>query len=163
MYKILDNENPLLRQISEEVDHSAFGEPWLKELADNLLAIMKETSAVGVAAPQVGIHKRIIVFGTAYTKTRKVELEIPNTVLINPCYKVLSDEKQIDYEGCLNVPETCALVPRAMEIEYSGYYLDGTSVTVQARGLEARILQHEIDHLDGILFLDRIEDPSSLT
>ena len=124
---------------------------------------MAEKGAVGVAAPQIGISKRVIVFGTNYTKRRKPEYPIPDTVLINPSIRILSEEIQTDYEGCLNCGELMGKVPRAMSIEYSGFNLEGNKITKQASGLEARILQHEVDHLDGFLFLDRIQDQSSLS
>jgi peptide deformylase len=98
-----------------------------------------EKGAVGVAAPQIGISKRVIVFGTSYTKNRKPEHHIPDTVLINPSLKILSDEIQIDYEGCLNCGELRGKVPRAMNIEYSGFDFTGNKITKQATGLEARI------------------------
>ncbi len=124
---------------------------------------MEEKGAVGVAAPQIGISKRVIVFSTSYTKRRKPKHPIPDTALINPSLNVLSDEVQMDYEGCLNCGEIMGQVPRAMEIEYSGFDINGNFITKKATELEARILQHEIDHLDGILFLDRVKDKESLT
>ncbi|EEZ95980.1 TPA: peptide deformylase [Legionella pneumophila] len=160
---LLDKENPILRQVAEPINASEFGTPWLKSLVQTMIDIMAEKAAVGVAAPQIGVSKRVIVFGTSYTKRRQPEYPIPDTALINPTLKVLSEEIQTDYEGCLNCDDIMGEVPRAMEIEYSGFDIEGNPVTKRARGLEARILQHEIDHLDGILFIDRIEDHSSLT
>lgn len=163
MNELLDKNNPILRQISEPVSESEFGSEWLNSLIQELFAIMKEQNAVGVAAPQIGISKRVIVFSTAYTKRQNLECQIPDTALINPSLKVLSEEIQTGYEGCLNCGETMALVPRAMEIEYFGYDINGNYVSKNASGLEARILQHEIDHLNGYLFLDHVVDKDSLT
>lgn len=160
---LLDKNDPILRQPSEAVAETEFSSPELKELADRLFKIMEETGAVGVAAPQIGISKRVIVFGTEYSKYRAPETHIPCTALINPSFKILSDEKEIGWEGCLNCGDLRGNVSRAVEIEYSGFDLDGNRITKQASGLEARILQHEIDHLDGFLFLDRMEDKDSLT
>lgn len=163
MKKLLDKDDPILRQIAEPITKSDFGSEWLKELIKEMFAVMENKGAVGVAAPQIGISKRVIVFSTAYTKRRKVEVDVPDTALINPSFKILSEEIQTGYEGCLNVEETMGEVPRAMEIEYSGFDLEGNLICKQAKGLEARILQHEIDHLDGFLFLDRVENKESLT
>lgn len=163
MKKLLHEDDPILRQTAEPIIETEFGSEWLKELVKDMFAIMENKCAVGVAAPQIGISKRVIVFSSLYTKRRKIEVEIPDTALINPSFKILSEEIQIGYEGCLNVEETMGEVPRAMEIEYSGYDLEGNLICKQAKGLEARILQHEIDHLDGFLFLDRIENRDTLT
>jgi len=163
MKKLLHKDDPILRQTAEPIIKSEFGSAWLKELVKDMFAIMINKGAVGVAAPQIGISKRVIVFSTAYTKRRKVEVDVPDTALINPSFKILSEEIQTGYEGCLNVEETMGEVTRAMEIEYSGFDIEGNLICKQAKGLEARILQHEIDHLDGFLFLDRIENKESLT
>lgn len=163
MIKLLEKDDPKLRLIAEPIVETEFGSEELKKLVEDLFVIMDENAAVGVAAPQIGISKRVIVFGTMSTNTRKPTNPIQNTALINPEYKILSDEIQIDYEGCLNCDFLMGLVPRAMEIEYSGFDPDGNPITKIATGLEARILQHEIDHLDGYLFLDRMENDSTLT
>lgn len=163
MNTLLDKDDPILRQTAEPITESEFGSSWLKELIKTMFGIMADKDAVGVAAPQIGISKRVIVFSTEYTKRRKPEYPIPDTALINPSLKILSKEIQNGYEGCLNCGEIMGEVPRAMEIEYSGFDIDGNRITKKASGLEARILQHEIDHLDGFLFLDRVEDQDSLT
>ncbi|MDI1353148.1 MAG: peptide deformylase [bacterium] len=163
MNELLDKENPILRQTAEPITATEFDNEWLRNLVQTMIDIMAEKGAVGVAAPQIGISKRVIVFGTNYTKRRKPEHPIPDTVLINPSLRVLSEEIQTDYEGCLNCGELMGKVPRAMTIEYSGFDLTGNKITKQVTGLEARIVQHEIDHLDGFLFFDRVEDQDSLT
>ena len=162
MQRILDKEDLVLRAMAEAVDISEYGSNWLIDLANNMISIMKEMGAVGVAAPQIGVSKRVIVFGTTYTKNRKIDIPVPDTVLINPSLKVLSEEIQIGYEGCLNCGDLRGEVPRAMEIEYSGYDLHGTFFSKRASGLEARIVQHEIDHLNGILFFDQVKDKRTL-
>lgn len=163
MNRILDKDDPILRQTAEPVAESEFGSEWLRSLVQDMFVIMQEKGAVGVAAPQIGISKRIIVFSTAYSKTRKVENPIPDTTLINPSLKVLTEEIQTGYEGCLNCGEIMGEVARAMEIEYSGLDVDGNLISRKATGLEARILQHEIDHLDGYLFLDHIKNKETMT
>lgn len=163
MRTILEQENPILRDKAKRVPTTEFGSVWLSELVNEMIAIMKEKGAVGVAAPQIGVSKRVIVFGTAYTKSRKIDDPIPDTVLINPSIKIRSEEIQEGYEGCLNCGELRGEVPRAMEVEYSGFDLEGNLISKRVSGLEARIVQHEVDHLDGVLFIDRVEDASSFT
>ncbi|WP_019215179.1 peptide deformylase [Legionella tunisiensis] len=163
MNTLLDKNDPILRQTAEPIAESEFGSDSLKELIKTMFDIMADKGAVGVAAPQIGISKRVIVFGTNYTKRRKPEYPIPDIALINPSLKILSQEIQTGYEGCLNCGELMGEVPRAMEIEYSGFDVDGNRVSKKASGLEARILQHEIDHLNGFLFFDHVEDKESLT
>lgn len=163
MTRLLDKEDPILRQQAQPIAESDYGSAELKQLIDDMIAIMKEKCAVGVAAPQIGISKQVIVFGTDYTKRRKPEVRIPDTALVNPEYRVLSDEIQLGYEGCLNCGDMMGEVPRAMEVEYSGFDINGSEIRRHATGLEARIIQHEIDHLKGFLFFDRITDKESIT
>lgn len=163
MKVLLDKDAPTLRKPSQPVSLCELSSPWLHALVTDLLMVMQEQQAVGIAAPQIGVNKRVIIFGTSYTKRRKIEQPIPDTVLINPSFNIISNKIQTDYEGCLNIAEVRALVPRAMFIDYSGYQLDGHFFTKQASGLEARIIQHEVDHLDGILYIDRVEDKTSFT
>lgn len=162
MRTLLEKENPILREKAEPISATEFGASWLKELVNEMIAIMDEKGAVGVAAPQIGISKRVIVFGTSYTKSRKVDVPIPDTVLVNPSIKILSEEIETGYEGCLNCGELRGEVPRMMEVEYSGFDLEGNLISKRVRGLEARIVQHEVDHLDGVLFIDRVEDQSNI-
>lgn len=162
MIKILERDDPLLRQVAEPIHSEEFHALWLKKLVNDLLAVMKEKGAVGVAAPQIGVSKRVLVFGTNYSTRRKPVIPIPETILINPVLTLLTENKDYGYEGCLNSGGFLGLVPRASEIEYSGYSQDGQLITKKASGLEARILQHEVDHLDGILFFDRVEDQTTI-
>ena len=162
MKSILKQDNSILRAQAEPIPESEFTSDWLRQLAQEMIDIMKEKCAVGVAAPQIGISKQLIVFGTSYTKRQNVD-HIPDTVLINPALRILSEEIESGYEGCLNTGELMGHVPRATEIEYSGFNLDGNAVTKHATGFEARIVQHEIDHLHGILFFDRVVDTETLT
>jgi peptide deformylase len=163
MKRLLEKDHPILREIAEPITASEFKTSWLRDLAQHMIDIMKDKGAVGVAAPQIGVSKRIIVFGTSYTKRRKPEVDIPDTVLINPALKILSETKISGHEGCLNCGDLLGSVPRATEIEYSGFDIEGNPVSKHATGLEARILQHEIDHLNGILFFDRVEDKATFT
>lgn len=139
MRTLLNKEDPILRQMAEQIPDSEFGSPWLQTLITDMIEIMKDKGAVGVAAPQIGINKRVIVFGTAYTKSRKISDPIADTVLINPSLNILSDDLQTDYEGCLNSDDLRGRVPRAMEIEYCGYDFLGKCITKQVSGLEGEL------------------------
>ncbi|MCR9191824.1 MAG: peptide deformylase [Gammaproteobacteria bacterium] len=151
MRNLLEKNAPTLRLVAELVPREEMQSDWLRTLVRDMLDIMEEKGAVGVAAPQIGVSKRVIVFGTAYARRRKPEVDIPDTVLINPSFTVLSEIEETGYEGCLNCGDLMGPVPRAQEIEYSGYNMSGELVTKHATGLEARILQHEVDHLNGFL------------
>tara|TARA_Y100001968_G_C19437348_1_gene760481 strand:+ start:2974 stop:3453 length:480 start_codon:yes stop_codon:yes gene_type:complete len=159
MTQLLSKDDARLRQIAEAINLAEIEQSWVSELADTLLDIMARTKAVGVAAPQIGINKRLIVFGTNYT-VKTVENPIANTVLINPSFRKLSAQEELGLEGCLNCGDLRAQVPRAYKIEYQGYTLDGKLWVKQAEGLEARIVQHEVDHLNGILFFDHVKTVS---
>lgn len=163
MHTLLEKEDPILKEIAEPVAESEFNSSWLRDLAQRMLNIMKDKGAVGVAAPQIGVSKRVIVFGTNYTKRKRLDVNIPDTVLINPALRILSQTKESGHEGCLNCGDLMGSVPRATEIEYSGFDIEGKPVNKIATGFEARILQHEIDHLNGILFFERVEDKESFT
>ncbi len=163
MKTLLGKDNPILRAGAAPVEASEFNTPELSQLVEEMFQIMEEKGAVGVAAPQIGISKQVIVFGTNYTRRRKIDTPIPNTVLVNPKLTFLSEEKTLDYEGCLNSGELMGQVPRSIEVEYSGFDIEGNPVTKRATGLEARIIQHEVDHLNGILFFDHVENEEDFT
>ena len=113
---------------------------------------------MGIAAPQIGCNQRVIIFGFEKNQRYPTEKPVPFTVLINPTISVLTNDMVDGLEGCLSVPGLRGLVPRYHQIEYSGYDLDGRLITRVAEGFHARIVQHECDHLDGVLFPERIKD-----
>lgn len=127
-------------------------------LIEDMRDTMKAKKGVGIAAPQIGCNKRIIMFGFEKNERYPNEQPVPFTILINPSYKVLSEENIESWEGCLSIPGLRGLVPRAYKITYSGYDLQGNKITRTAEGFHARVVQHECDHLDGILFPQRIKD-----
>jgi peptide deformylase len=132
--------------------------PCVEELLRNMRDTMEEKDGAGIAAPQIGCNKRIIMFGFEQNKRYPNEKPVPFTVLINPSYKTLSDEMVDGWEGCLSVPCLRGLISRYQKIEYSGYSPDGKLITQVAEGFHARVVQHECDHLDGILFPYRLKD-----
>ncbi|KTD00691.1 polypeptide deformylase [Legionella geestiana] len=162
--KKMNNKYPIFKEIAKPVIETEFGSKEQKNLIDDLFKNMEENAAVCSAAPQIGIGKGVKVFDTIYTNSRKQKKLIQNAALINPKFKILSDEIKIDYEGCLNCDIfLMGQVPRAMEIEYCGFDTEGNPITKNSSGLEARIIQHEIGNLNGYLFIDRMGDDSALT
>jgi peptide deformylase len=137
----------------EHPDH-AFLTPLLKDMRDT----MNKEGGVGIAAPQIGCNRRVILFGFEESDRYPDELSIPLTVLINPTIKYVSEEWMDGWEGCLSVPGLRGLVSRCTQIEYSGYDEHGALITRIVEGFHARVVQHECDHLDGILYPQRIKD-----
>ena len=137
---------------------SDFSDPYLKTMITDMRDTMLETKGVGIAAPQIGHNVRVIMFGFDSNPRYPNEEAIPFTVLINPEIKPLSDEMVDDWEGCLSVPGLRGLVPRYKKIQYQGYDAQGCFLTKIAEGFHARVVQHECDHLDGILYPLRIKD-----
>ena len=118
-------------------------------LIRQLHTVMLKAGGIGIAAPQIGINKRVIIFETK---------DIPLTILINPEYEPISHHLVSDWEGCLSLPGMKGLVPRYKYIQYRGYDECGNLIEKTAEDFHARIIQHEVDHLDGILFPFRITD-----
>lgn len=127
-------------------------------LIQDMQDTMKEKGGAGIAAPQIGCNKRIIMFGFEKNTRYPDEKPIPFTILINPTIKFLTDELVDGWEGCLSVPGLRGLVSRYNKIEYSGYDVEGKLISRVVEGFHARIVQHEYDHLDGILFPQRLKD-----
>lgn len=137
---------------------SRFGTPEL----DTLLADMRETMAhlngAGLAAPQIGVGLRVVIFGVKRNPRYPDVEEVPDTVLINPVLEPLSEELEEGWEGCLSVPGMRGLVPRYTRLRYSGRDERGRRFERVAEKFHARVVQHECDHLDGILYPMRIAD-----
>jgi peptide deformylase len=167
LLKIARMGHPVLRKPAEPV-----GDPTAPPIG-RLIASMKETMAdatgVGLAAPQVHVPLRLVVF---YVPGRRADDPgapegapngpVPMTVLINPIIEPLGDEKQDGWEACLSVPGLTGLVPRFRRIRYSGLAPNGKPIVRVAEGFHARVVQHECDHLDGILYPQRMADLRAL-
>jgi peptide deformylase len=132
--------------------------PDILALIQDMKDTMLERGGVGIAAPQIGCNKRVIMFGCEENKRYPQAPPVPFTVLINPTIRMLSDEMIDGWEGCLSVPGLRGLVSRYNKIEYSGYDPEGVLITRIAEGFHARVVQHEYDHLEGILFPQRLRD-----
>lgn len=143
-----------LLQVAEKVEK--FDTPELKALIQDMHDTMEAEDGAGLAAPQIGVGLQVVIFGVE-KNTRYPEAEdVPYTVLINPVIKPLTKETEEDWEGCLSVPGMRGMVPRFSKINYQGYDQNGNSINRNVDGFHARVVQHECDHLQGILYPMRI-------
>lgn len=153
---VLRMGEPLLYEKAEPV--TKFGDRELEELIADMFETMESLEGAGIAAPQIGISRRIVIFGVEHN-TRYPDAEsVPMTVLINPEIELLSPILEDGWEGCLSVPGLRGLVGRYQSIRYRGFDQHGQPIDREAHGFHARVVQHECDHLDGILFPMRIDD-----
>lgn len=135
-----------------------FSSKALYALIEDMKATMEAEQGVGIAAAQLGCNQRIVIFGFEHCERYPEADSIPFTVLINPRIEFLSDKMEEDWEGCLSVPGLRGLVPRYRHIKYSGFDAEGNAFSRTVQGFHARVVQHEVDHLDGILYPQRIRD-----
>lgn len=149
--------HPLLFEKSHEV--SQFSTKELQLLIQDLRDTMHAEEGAGIAAPQIGELSRVVIFGIKKDNTRYPgREEIPETVLINPVITPLNDSTEAGWEGCLSVPGMRGLVSRYQRVRYQGFDEHGNGIEREVEGFHARVVQHECDHLDGILYPMRIED-----
>ncbi len=137
---------------------TAFGTPELQALIADMRDTMADLDGAGLAAPQIGVGLRVVIFGVHRNPRYPDAEEVPDTVLVNPLLEPLGDELVEGWEGCLSVPGMRGLVPRFRRLRYRGF--DGTGVPIDrtVEGFHAVVVQHEVDHLDGILYPMRIRD-----
>jgi peptide deformylase len=119
---------------------------------------MRHLSGAGIAAPQIGVSARVVIFELKDNPRYPHIAAVPYTVLINPTLTVLGEEQQEGWEGCLSVPGMRGLVPRFTRLRYQGFDAAGAPIDRTVEGFHARVVQHEVDHLDGILFPQRVRD-----
>src|SRR5688572_14674447 len=156
--KIARMGHPILRVKAAQVpDPTA---PEIRRLASDMLETMEDAAGAGLAAPQVHVPLRLVMFHVPAHRTTADEGPPPQglTVLVNPVIEPLSDETELGWEGCLSVPGMIGAVPRFTRVRYRGAGLDGAPIEREASGFHARVVQHECDHLDGILYPQRMED-----
>lgn len=132
----------------------------LHELLADLRETMQAMNGVGLAAPQIGVGLRVVIFGVQHSPRYPDEKGVPETVLINPVITPLGEAMEEDWEGCLSIPGMRGLVPRHAHIRYQGVDEYGDEIDHTVSGFHARVVQHECDHLDGILYPMRIRDMS---
>jgi len=135
-----------------------FATPALRELVADMEETMRALDGAGLAAPQIGVDLRVVIFGFEHNERYPDAESVPYTVLINPLLTPLSDAIEDDWEGCLSVPGLRGLVPRWQRLRYTGFDLEGRAIDRSVEGFHARVVQHECDHLDGILYPMRIRD-----
>jgi peptide deformylase len=147
---------PVLRQIAQPIDDVT--SPDVQELARTMLLTLEGSAGVGLAAPQIFESKRIIIVASKPTKRYPYAPEMPATVMINPEFVPLSDVMVKDWEGCLSIPSIRALVSRYQSIRVTYTDLTGLRLDVEFEGFIARVFQHEYDHLNGLVYLDRVDN-----
>ncbi|WP_213990084.1 peptide deformylase [Sodalis sp. dw_96] len=155
-YSLIYEPDPLLRAKALAV--TAFGAD-LQELADNMARVMRQEKGVGLAAPQLGVLRRVIVVEVAQAIERDGDSidPLPLTVLINPEISPVGNDKSEGWEGCLSIPGYRGYVERWQHIAYTAQDINGRPLQGRASGFHARIIQHEVDHLNGILYTDRTD------
>ncbi|HEY9102748.1 peptide deformylase [Chitinimonas sp.] len=150
--------DPLLLRVADTIPPEAIGSPELNALIQDLKDTMVAMNGAGIAAPQIGVSKQITIFG-GFKSPRYPDAEaVPYTILINPVLTPLDDELVDDWEGCLSVPGMRGVVPRHRRLRYQGLDEQGRSIDRTVTDFHARVVQHECDHLFGVLYPMRIRD-----
>ncbi|HKO87395.1 MAG TPA: peptide deformylase [Burkholderiales bacterium] len=156
---VLKMGDPRLLQQASKVE--AFDTPALHALLQDMRDTMADLNGAGLAAPQIGVGLQVVIFGVHPNERYPDAEEVPDTVLINPVLTPLSDEMVEGWEGCLSVPGMRGLVPRHRRIRYQGFDEKGRPIDRSVEGFHAIVVQHETDHLQGILYPMRIRDLSN--
>jgi len=156
--EVLRMGHPVLRQRAKPVEK--LGTPELRALVEDMKETMAALNGAGLAAPQIGESQRVVIFGVEQNPRYPDAEEVPFTVLVNPKLVMLTRDIEEDWEGCLSVPGMRGVVPRYTRLRYSGFDAEGNPIEREAEGFHARVVQHEVDHLDGILYPQRITDMS---
>ena len=159
---ILTLGDPQLRRAAAPVSLEQLALPETQNFIDDLVGTMRGASGAGLAATQVGEMLQICAIEVKDNPRYPYKPNVPLTVLVNPVLTVLSDERFDNYEGCLSVPNLRGLVPRSTEVRVRALDRHGADIDVEIRGLTAGTYQHEVDHLYGVLFVDRVVDTHSL-
>ncbi len=185
--KIARMGHPLLKRVAQPIDDP--GAPEVRRLVNDMLDTLEDAGGTGLAAPQVHVPRRLVLF---YVSTERAQREnkreskpengredgedgpdapdapdeveeVPLTVLVNPTIEPLTEEMVVAWEACLSLPDLAGRVPRYKAVRYRGLDLRGEEIVREARGFHARVVQHECDHLDGVLYPQRMTDLSTLT
>ncbi|MCH8924773.1 MAG: peptide deformylase [Proteobacteria bacterium] len=178
--KIARMGHPVLKRVAQPIDDP--GAPEVRRLVNDMLETLEDAGGTGLAAPQVHVSRRLVLF---YVSTERAQREnerenggedgedgedapdeaeeVPLTVLVNPTLEPLTEEMVVSWEACLSLPDLAGRVPRYKAVRYRGLDLRGEEIVREARGFHARVVQHECDHLDGVLYPQRMTDLSTLT
>ena len=161
--KVAHMGHPVLRAKARPLEASEIRSPGVQQLIDDMFETMAEYQGVGLAAPQVHKSVRLFVAGFPEPEDDEEEPDIPQMALINPEITIVGRESTEDWEGCLSIPDIRGRVPRSRQIVVRAYDRAGKRIEIKASNFTARVMQHETDHLDGVLFFDRMESFESLT
>jgi peptide deformylase len=157
IHAILKMGDPRLLRVAQPV--TVFDTPELRALVADMLETMAAANGAGLAAPQIGVDLQLVIFGSDAINPRYPDAPVvPRTVLLNPVITPLSDAEEEGWEGCLSVPGLRAVVPRWSRIRYQGFDVEGRAIDREADGFHARVVQHECDHLNGVLYPMRVRD-----
>jgi peptide deformylase len=154
--RVLKMGDPLLLRVADPVRW--FDTPELLALIQDMFDTMEALNGAGLAAPQIGVSQRVVIFGVDGNPRYPDAEAVPATVLVNPEIEILTEQMEDGWEGCLSVPGMRGLVSRHTHLRYRGFDQHGKRVEREARGFHARVVQHECDHLDGILYPMRLQD-----
>jgi len=153
---VLRMGHPLLQQVAAPVER--FGTSALRELVADMDQTMRALNGAGIAAPQIGVSLRVVIFELTQNPRYPLAEAVPYTVLVNPTLDPIGDQRDEAWEGCLSVPGLRGVVPRHTHLRYRGFDPRGEPIDRIVSGFHARVVQHEVDHLDGILFPQRVAD-----
>jgi len=157
IHPILKMGDPRLLRVAQPV--TAFDTPELHQLVADMEETMAAANGAGLAAPQIGVDLQLVIFGTGAPNPRYPDAPVvPRTVLLNPVITPLGNEEEEGWEGCLSVPGLRGVVPRWRRIRYQGFDLQGRAIEREVDGFHARVVQHECDHLQGVLYPMRVRD-----
>jgi peptide deformylase len=157
VHTILKMGDPRLLRVAQPVQR--FDTPELHRLVADMEDTMAAANGAGLAAPQIGVDLQLVIFGTGTVNPRYPDAPlVPKTVLLNPVITPLDDLEELGWEGCLSVPGLRAMVPRWRRIRYQGFDVRGQPIDRVAEGFHARVVQHECDHLIGVLYPMRVRD-----
>lgn len=162
LLKIAHIGHPVLRKRAVEVNLEELASPEMQGFIDDLVETMRDANGAGLAAIQVHRPVRIAAIEVKDNPRYPYKPNIPLTILVNPVITPLTDERFENYEGCLSVPNLRGIVRRFAEVRVTGWDRHGAPIDRVARGLTAGTFQHEVDHLDGVIFVDRVDDPKTL-
>ena len=164
--KVARMGHPVLRTKAKPIPSAEIASPRIQRLVDDMFETMREYGGIGLAGPQVHESLRIFVAGLATAPvTHEIgdEGDMPFLTIINPELELVGSPSLVGWEGCLSIPDIRGQVPRAPEVQVRAFDRSGRKISLTARGLPARVIQHETDHLDGVLFFDRMATFESLT
>ena len=156
IHEILKMGDPRLLRVAQPVER--FATPDLRTLVADMFETMHAVSGAGLAAPQIGVDLQLVIFGFSRNDRYPEAPAVPETVLVNPVIEPIDDVEEEGWEGCLSVPGLRGVVPRWARIRYRGFDLEGRPIDREAEGFHARVVQHECDHLRGILYPMRVRD-----